>query len=38
MVGGFGEIDGKTYMIIGQQKGRNTKQRKYRNFGIANPE
>ena len=38
MVGGFGEIDGKTYMIIGQQKGRNTKQRKYRNFGMANPE
>ena len=25
-------------MIIGQQKGRNTKQRKYRNFGMANPE
>ena len=25
MVGGFGEIDGKTYMILGQQKGRNTK-------------
>ena len=35
MVGGFGEIDGKTYMILGQQKGRNTK-RKYRNFGMAN--
>ena len=30
MVGGFGDIDGKTYMIIGQQKGRNTKQRKYK--------
>ena len=38
MVGGFGEVDGKTYMFIGQQKGRNTKQRKYRNFGMANPE
>ena len=38
MVGGFGDIDGKTYMFIGQQKGRNTKQRKYRNFGMANPE
>ena len=37
MVGGFGDID-ETYMIIGQQKGRNTKQRKYRNFGMANPE
>jgi acetyl-CoA carboxylase carboxyl transferase subunit alpha len=38
MVGGFGSIDGKTYMIIGQQKGRNTKDRQYRNFGMANPE
>ena len=38
MVGGFGDIDGKSYMFIGQQKGRNTKQRKYRNFGMANPE
>src|SRR3954468_22131738 len=38
MVGGFGTIDGKTYMIIGQQKGRNTKQRQLRNFGMANPE
>ena len=28
----------KTYMFIGQQKGRNTKERKYRNFGMANPE
>lgn len=38
MVGGFGSIEGKTYMIIGQQKGRNTKQRQMRNFGMANPE
>ena len=38
MVGGFGEIDGKTVMFIGQQKGANTKQRQYRNFGMANPE
>ena len=38
MVGGFGEVDGNTYMFIGQQKGRNTKERKYRNFGMANPE
>ncbi len=29
---------GQTVMIIGQQKGRNTKQRQYRNFGMANPE
>lgn len=38
MVGGFGSIDGQTFMIIGQQKGRNTKQRQMRNFGMANPE
>jgi len=38
MVGGFCEIDGQTVMIIGQQKGRNTKQRQQRNFGMANPE
>ncbi len=38
MVGGFGAIDGQTVMFIGQQKGRNTKERKYRNFGMANPE
>ncbi|MBC5991632.1 acetyl-CoA carboxylase carboxyltransferase subunit alpha [Pontibacter cellulosilyticus] len=38
MVGGFGEIDGRSVMFIGQQKGRNTKQRQIRNFGMANPE
>jgi len=38
MVGGFGEIGGQTVMLIGQQKGRNTKQRQMRNFGMANPE
>ena len=38
MIGGLGSIDGKTYMLIGQQKGRNTKQRQMRNFGMANPE
>ncbi len=38
MVGGFCELDGQTVMIIGQQKGRNTKQRQYRNFGMPNPE
>jgi len=38
MVGGFGTIDGRTFMLIGQQKGRNTKQRQMRNFGMANPE
>lgn len=38
MVGGFGTIEGQTFMLIGQQKGRNTKQRQVRNFGMANPE
>ena len=38
MIGGWGEIDGKAYMFIGQQKGVNTKMRQYRNFGMANPE
>jgi len=38
MVGGFGSIDGKTVMFIGQQKGINTKMRQYRNFGMPNPE
>jgi acetyl-CoA carboxylase carboxyl transferase subunit alpha len=38
MVGGFAQLDGKTVMIIGQQKGNNTKTRQLRNFGMANPE
>ncbi len=38
MVGGFGTIDGQTVMFVGQQKGANTKERQYRNFGMANPE
>ena len=38
MVGGFAEIGGRTVMIIGQQKGHNTKQRQFRNFGMPNPE
>ncbi len=38
MVGGFGAIDGRTVMFIGQQKGINTKMRQYRNFGMPNPE
>ncbi len=38
IVGGFGSIDGMTCMFIGQQKGNTTKQRQYRNFGMANPE
>ena len=38
MVGGLGQIGQQTFMFIGQQKGRNTKQRQDRNFGMANPE
>ncbi len=38
MVGGMAELDGQPVMIIGQQKGVNTKQRQFRNFGMANPE
>ncbi len=38
MVGGFATLGDKTVMIIGQQKGNNTKTRQLRNFGMANPE
>lgn len=38
MIGGFARIDHQTVMVIGHQKGRNTKQRQLRNFGMANPE
>lgn len=38
MVGGFAKLNGETVMIIGQQKGINTKTRQMRNFGMANPE
>ncbi len=38
MIGGWGSIDGRTVMFIGQQKGINTKMRQYRNFGMPNPE
>lgn len=38
MVGGLATIEGESVMIIGHQKGRDTKSRQYRNFGMANPE
>ncbi len=38
IVGGFASIDNQPVMILGHQKGRNTKERQYRNFGMANPE
>lgn len=38
IVGGFARIDGHKVMIIGHQKGRDTKSNVYRNFGMPNPE
>jgi len=38
VVGGFGKLDDQTIMVIGQQKGRDTKSNVYRNFGMMNPE
>jgi len=38
MIGGWGTVGKESVMFIGQQKGRNTKERQYRNFGMANPE
>jgi len=38
IVGGFASIGGQSVMVIGHQKGKNTKERQFRNFGMANPE
>ncbi|MDH5678111.1 MAG: acetyl-CoA carboxylase carboxyltransferase subunit alpha [Nitrospinota bacterium] len=38
IVGGFCNLESRTVMIIGQQKGRDTKENLARNFGMANPE
>ncbi|MCH7763171.1 MAG: acetyl-CoA carboxylase carboxyltransferase subunit alpha [Candidatus Marinimicrobia bacterium] len=38
MIGGLGSIDGQSVMFIGQQKGRNTNENIYRNFGMMRPE
>jgi acetyl-CoA carboxylase, carboxyl transferase, alpha subunit len=38
IVGGFATIGGQPVMVIGHQKGKNTKERQFRNFGMANPE
>ena len=38
MVGGIANIDGKSVVLIGQQKGRTTKDRQFRNFGMSNPD
>ena len=38
MVAGFGRFNGRPVAIVGQQKGRDTNERTYRNFGMASPE
>lgn len=38
IIGGIGRLNGDPVMVIGHQKGRNTKQKVERNFGMANPE
>jgi acetyl-CoA carboxylase carboxyl transferase subunit alpha len=38
IIGGFASIGGQSVMVIGHQKGKNTKERQFRNFGMANPE
>jgi acetyl-CoA carboxylase carboxyl transferase subunit alpha len=38
IVGGLATINGHSVMVIGHQKGKNTKERQFRNFGMANPE
>ena len=38
MIGGFAKIDGEKVMVIGHQKGRDTKENLMRNFGSAHPE
>jgi acetyl-CoA carboxylase carboxyl transferase subunit alpha len=38
IVGGLGRLDGKSVMFIGHQKGRNTKSRVLRNYGMTKPE
>ena len=38
LVGGLGRIEGRAVMIIGHQKGRDTKSRMHRNYGMPKPE
>ncbi len=38
IVGGLAKLGDQTMVVIGHQKGVNTKMRQYRNFGMANPE
>src|SRR5690606_31714763 len=36
IIGGFASINGQSVMVIGHQRGKNTKERQYHNFGMAN--
>lgn len=38
IVGGLAQLDGRPVMVVGHQKGRDTKEKVYRNFGMPNPE
>ena len=38
LIGGIGKINDRSILFIGQQKGRNTKDNLYRNFGMMRPE
>jgi len=38
IVGGWARLDGETVMVIGQQRGRDTKENLHRNFGMPHPE
>lgn len=38
IVGGLARFNGQTVMVLGHQKGRDTKERQYRNFGMPRPE
>ncbi len=38
LIGGFAKLDGKSVLIVGQQKGRDTKQKLLRNFGMMHPD
>ncbi|MBI1911515.1 MAG: acetyl-CoA carboxylase carboxyltransferase subunit alpha [Deltaproteobacteria bacterium] len=38
IVGGVARLDGQPVVVMGQQKGRNTKEKVYRNFGMPHPE
>jgi acetyl-CoA carboxylase carboxyl transferase subunit alpha len=38
IVGGWARLDGETVMVIGHQRGRDTKENLHRNFGMPHPE